>query len=171
MKKLLGILFCALVVAVCGCGGNKAKIVKYDKDMRFAFDCAYSINRDCKLLSDMVITEWNGELRSDKNPNEEMRNFLKTGTVKIFANGIQLDKQRIDSVNILLSDAPEERKDIYNDFVKLVSTLNTFSDLATNPSGSLFQYSNNVAEQKMKSSQLLNQFSMKYANILNEDMK
>lgn len=167
MKKLLGFLFCALVVAICGCRGNKAKVVKYDKDMKEAFETAQNMNKYCGYLSDLSVVEWSNELRSGKNPNEGMSEFLGSGTAKVFADGIKLDKQRIDSLNKILTDAPEERKEAYNDFVALVSEINSYADLAMKPSGSLIQYSGNVANHKSKSSQLIEQFSMKYASILN----
>lgn len=171
MRKLLGILFCALVVLVCGCGGNKAKVVKYDKSLKDAFETAKSMDKSCGYLSDLSVVEWNNELRSGRNPNEGMSEFLGSGAAKSFTDGIKLDKQRLDSINSLLTDAPDERKDAYNDFVALVAELNTYAELAMKPSGSLYQYSGSIADHKSKSSQLIEQFSMKYTTILNGEKK
>lgn len=171
MRKLLGILFCALVVAVCGCSGNKAKLVEYDKSLKEGFETAQSMNKYCGYLSDLSVVEWSNELRSGKNPNEGMNEFLSSGTAKTFADGIKLDKQRIDSLNKILTNAPEERKEAYNDFVALVAEINSYADLAMKPSGSLIQYSGSVADHKSKSTQLIEQFSMKYTAILNGEKK
>lgn len=170
MRKLLGILGCALMVAVCGCGGNEREMV-YDQNLKFAFERVKWANTQCGHLTDLAVSNWNMALSSDNDANAAIKVLYREGVGKSFADGIKLDKQRIDSVAKLLADTPEDRKDSYNDFVTLVSELNTLSGLALKPSGSLYQYSDNVSQQKMKVSQLLDQFSMKYANILNDNKK
>lgn len=170
MRKLLGILFCALVVAVCGCGGNEKENV-YDQNLKFAFEKVKWSNTQCGHLTDLAVSNWNMALGSGNDANAAIKALCGEGVGKSFADGIKLDKQRIDSVAKLLADTPDDRKDSYNDFITLVSELNTLSGLALKPSGSLYQYSNNVSQQKMKVTQLLDQFSMKYANILNEKEK
>lgn len=170
MKKLLGFLFCALVVAVCSCSGNEKEKV-YDQNLKFAFERAKWSNTQCGHLTDLAISNWNMALSSGNDANAAIKALYGEGVGKSFADGINLDKQRIDSIAKLLSDTPYDRKDSYNDFITLVSELNTLSELALKPYGSLYQYSNNVSQQKMKVSKLLDQFSMKYANILNGEGK
>lgn len=58
---------------------------------------------------------------------EDASAHIEYDELKFFAGGIKLDKQRIDSVAKLLADTPDDRKDSYNDFVTLVSELNTLS--------------------------------------------
>lgn len=126
---------------------------------------------DCSGIPILGAYNWNMALGSGNDANAAIKALCGEGVGKSFADGIKLDKQRIDSVAKLLADTPDDRKDSYNDFITLVSELNTLSGLALKPSGSLYQYSNNVSQQKMKVTQLLDQFSMKYANILNEKEK
>lgn len=170
MKKLLGVLFCALVALLCGCG-NGEKVERYDKTLKEAYKTVKDMNMESKYLADLAATEWRMDLSSGKDPNDSMEEFFGSGAGKVFADGIKLDKQRIDSINKILSDTPDERKDSYNDFVSLVSEVTAYADLATNPSGNLFQYSNSVAEYKLKCTQLIEQFSLKYSSILTNKKK
>lgn len=170
MRKAINILFSALIVAVCGCGSNENEKT-YDQNLKFAFERVKWSNTQCGHLTDLAVSNWNMALGSGNDANATMKALYGEGVGKSFADGIKLDKQRIDSVAKLLEDTPDDRKDSYNDFVTLVSELNTLSGLALKPSGSLYQYSNNVSQQKMKVSSLLDQFTMKYANTLNGEGK
>lgn len=168
MRKLFGFLFCAFVGLVCGCGGNGKEKV-YDRNLRFAFDRVKWSNTQCGHLTDLALATWNNAINNGGDITSAVSSSMSEGAAKSFADGIKLDNQRIDSVAALLSDVPDSRRDCYNDFVTLASEQKAYSELALKPSGNILQYSNNVAQQKMKVSQLLSQFSMKYANILNGD--
>lgn len=90
-----------------------------------------------------------------------LRNFGKL-------DSLNYRKNRTDSITGELADPPSDRKDAYNDFIKLAGEVNTLYNLAVSPSGSLQSYSANVEQQEMAVEKLNNEFKLKYSKILNK---
>lgn len=65
-----------------------------------------------------------------------------------------------------LNDPPSSRKNCYNDFVDIVSEVSSLSRMATDPTGNLRSYNDQINETAENISKKLDQFKIKYAEFI-----
>lgn len=79
---------------------------------------------------------------------------------------IQVTQNAMQVATSKLNDPPSSRKDCYNDFVEIVSEVSSMSRMATDPTGSLRSYNDQVNETAENISKKIDQFKIKYAQFI-----
>ena len=70
----------------------------------------------------------------------------------------------MNSIAKELVKCPNSRKDAYNDFIELVTDVNSLADLAIEPEGSLTSYRSNINDLAGRIKKQIDAFELKYGD-------
>lgn len=128
-------------------------------------------------ICDDISSTWRKAIYDHRGPDgnycSDFNDALRELRQKYNRTGItdSLTKYRdeMQTATSKLNNPPSSRKDCYNDFVALVGEVSSLSRMATDPSGSLQSYNNDVNETVGNITKMIDQFNIKYAEFLKKD--
>lgn len=174
MKKVFLLTFCTMLAFILASCNNEGK---FDENLQKAYKEAILTHRMSGMIAGNTVKVWNtaifdhkgvdGSYVSDFNDalSDLFSKYKSTGII----DSLQLHKNRLDSLAGEMADPPSSRKDVYNDFVGLVTEIDALERLAEDPTGSLQDYSSTVMEHSSNVQKKNDEFKIKYAKYLKEE--
>lgn len=169
MKKVFAVVMLGmLLLASCNQTG------KFDKNLREAHkEMVVTFYASALMTSDIAST-WQKAIYDNRTPsgkycsdfNEALEELMNQKSFLI--DSIKAHKEKLSNATSRLNNPPSDRKECYNDFIELVSEVNSYAQLATSPTGSLRSYSENKNEAYVKITKLIDQFKIKYGEYIND---
>jgi hypothetical protein len=144
-----------LTLALWGCSNN------YKQNLKVAYTQAKVLKESSTLVAEQIAATWNSAIFNHQYSFGSHSGYVSDfndALVKLMQEPeiIQVNKS-IDSLRSILkvsmeklTDPPTKYKDTYNDLVTLYSSLSELSNMATNPSGSLQTYRQNLNDLTSK---------------------
>lgn len=171
MRKLLFIVVGVLLLTACG---NKQK---FDENLREGFRYSALTAASSRMITSATTTVWHDAIYDHEDShgnyvsdfNEALSRLYKEYGTSGIMDSIKLYKNTMDSLTKELGNPPYDRKEVHDDFIKLVGEVNSLYSMATKPSGSLSNYSVEVQRQWNTISKLDNEFQLKYAKLLKKE--
>lgn len=170
MKKVsLVMVLSMILLASCNSTG------KFDKNLKEAHkEMGITFYASVLMTSD-IAKAWQEAIYDNRTPSGKYcRDFNDALEEVMTQKGFLIDsinahKNKLASATSKLNNPPSDRKDCYNDFIELVSEVNSYANLATSPSGSLRSYSENKNISYTKVMKLMDQFKIKYGEYIKEE--
>ena len=169
MKKIL-ILLTSCMFFFASCSNEK----QFDEDLQVAYQEMGKTFLTSTLVCGQIADTWRTAIFDNKTPSGKYCSDFNDALKEVFdsyrENGI-LDsissyKNAMQVATSKLNDPPSSRKDCYNDFVEIVSEVSSMSRMATDPTGSLRSYNDQVNETAENISKKIDQFKIKYAQFI-----
>lgn len=171
MKKYLILFSCTLIVLVfASCN----KTAKFDETLKSGCYYATLTAEGSRLMVGNTVSVWNkaifdhedGHGRYVSDFNEALRTLYKDYKTSGALDSISLYKHNLDSIAGEMVNPPSDRKDAYDDFIAMVTEINSLYRMATEPDGSLQNYARNASEQLDKVRKSIDEYGMKYSKII-----
>lgn len=171
MRKILFLLTtCMALFASCSNEKNQ-----FDEDLQVAYQKMVRTFKTSTHVCSQTSNTWRTAIYDNKTPSGKYCNDFNKALEELFGNyamwgaldSIISFKDAMQAATSKLNDPPSNRKDCYDDFVEIVSEVSSLSRMATDPSGSLRSYYDQVNETEENISKKLDQFKIKYAQFLN----
>lgn len=126
------------------------------------------------LVCGQIADTWRTAIFDNKTPsgkycsdfNEALKELFDTYRENGILDSISSYKNAMQVATSKLNDPPSSRKDCYNDFLEIVSEVSSISRMATDPTGSLQSYNDQVNEAVQSVSKKIDQFKIKYAQYI-----
>ena len=161
MKRLLlAIPLLALLLASC----NRTE--KFDKDLYEGYYSALYSMEISKMVASNTADEWHKAVYGSGDVNGAIRNVLQGYKDQGIADSLNYYTKRMDSLTSELADPPSDRKEVYDDFVRLVGEVNTLYNYAANPTGNFNNYTNGLAQQIAVTERLNSEFVLKHSKYI-----
>lgn len=133
----------------------------YNKNLKTAYAQVKTLSASSILVSEQISSTWNSAIFDHNytfgNKSEYVSDFNNALLMLMSEPEIIAVNKNIDSLgNVLkismnkLIDPPSKLKDTYDDMVSLYSSVSELSKMATNPSGSLQTYRQNLNDLASK---------------------
>lgn len=172
MKKLI-FLFLACVITLTSCSNEK----DFDKNLKEAYNETVKVLLTSTLICDNISSTWRTAIFDHKGPdgrycsdfNEALADLRTTYKNAGILDSISKYKTNMQSATSKLNNPPASRKECYNDFIEIVGEVSSLSRMATDPSGSLQSYSNQTNELASEISKKIDQFNIKYSQLIKEN--
>jgi hypothetical protein len=144
-----------LTLALCGCSNN------YKQNLQIAYTQAKVLKASSTVVAEQIASTWNSAIFHHQYSFGHRSGYVSDfneALVKLMQEPevVEVNKS-IDSLRRLLkvsmeklTDPPAKYKDTYNDMVSVYSTVSELSNMATNPSGSLQTYRQNLNDLTSK---------------------
>lgn len=168
MKKILFyILTMVLVLSSCS-------TKKYDEKLCKGFSVVSEIVAFSALVCDETSSTWSTAIYDNKDShgrycsdfNKALR-ILREDLEEVgVLDTISSKKNTLNTIAKELVKYPNSRKDAYNDFIELVTDVNSFADLAIDPEGSLTSYRADVNALASSIKKQMDAFELKYGDFL-----
>lgn len=170
MKKILVLLTGCLFI-FASCSNEK----QFDEDLQKAYQEMGKTFLTSSLVCGQISNTWRTAIFDDKTPsgkycsdfNEALSELFDTYRESGILDSISSYKNAMQVATSKLNNPPSSRKDCYNDFVEIVSEVSSMSRMATDPTGNLRSYNDQVNETAESISKKLDQFKIKYAQFIN----
>jgi hypothetical protein len=124
---------------------------------------------------DQISKAWLLTIEKRSLSGEEMRialdKFLEIYNENGNLDTIEKYRSKMDIATSELINPPASRKEMYDDFLKLVTKVGKFSRVVTNPSGSYQSYRNTSDDLFNTIMDDLDAFSIKYGKYLSDETK
>lgn len=169
MRKLLFLLtVCMFFLASCS---NEKQ---FDEDLQVAWQEMGKTFITSAMVCSQTADTWRTAIFDDKTPsgkycsdfNDALKEQFDTYRESGVLDSISSFKNAMQVATSKLNDPPSSRKDCYNDFVEIVSEVSSLSRMATDPSGNLRSYNDQMNETTENISKKLDQFKIKYAQFI-----
>lgn len=169
MKKLL-FLLTACMMLLSSCNNEK----QFDEDLQVAYGEMTKTLLSSGLVCEGTSNTWRKAIFDNKTPSgkycsdfndaleEQFEIYHKSGildSIASYKNAMQVATSK-------LNDPPSSRKECYDDFVEIVGEVSSLARMATDPTGNLRSYSEQVNETAENISKKLDQFKIKYAQFI-----
>lgn len=169
MRNLFLIIASLLLLVSCKNTGKA-----YDLAMQEAYSCAVETQKLSQDVASMTVTTLTKatfdhvDSHGDRvdNASDALRRLRDDYKANGTLDSLESCKSRLNSLASKLENSPSERKDVYNDFMALVAEINTLCDLATQPSGTPYDYSQKVSHTLLAIDKARNEFLLKYSKQL-----
>ena len=165
-----------IIMALCllsSCNSNQ----EFDKNLSKTYDnvvkCydagygiaakTHDVWNDAIFQSNDVYGNYTG------NWQDVLSKFTKDCQAKGYYDSLAIFKDKMDSLAGTLVDAPESRKDAYNDIISMVSDADALIRLVSNPTGSLKDFSEQVKTIQSSIEPKIDQFKIKYSKYLQKE--
>lgn len=169
MKKTVFLL----TICMCffaSCSNEK----QFDEDLQVAYQEMGKTFLTSTLVCSQISNTWRTAIFDDKTPsgkycsdfNEALKELFDTYQDSGILDSISSYKNAMQVATSKLNNPPSSRKDCYEDFVEIVSEVSSMSRMATDPTGNLRSYNDQVNETAESISKKLDQFKIKYAQYI-----
>lgn len=171
MKNLLLISTCLLLWASC------SKKADFDKNLRESYRYAVLTATSSQMVIGTTASVWHNAIYEHEDShgnyvsdfNEALQRLYKEYSSNGIMDSVLYYKTMMDSLASELTNPPSDKKDEYDDYIKLVSEVNTLYRMAKSPEGSLTNFSSNAQQQAIIVSKLNDEFRLKYSATLKEE--
>ena len=168
MRKIIPLLF-SIVLLCASC----VREAEFDDN----FNTAYNNMGDALVLGITMAEEisqvWYKAIFENKMPNGRYCSDYNDALKELFATYKETGK--LDSLETLrtnmqvsvskLNNPPSSRVECYNDFVEIVSDVNTICRMASMPTGALFPYRTQLNETEQRILKNVDDFKIRYSNL------
>ena len=169
MKKLT-FLFVTALLFLTSCGKEKS----FDENLQKAWQSMGNTMAYSAEVGDEIYKTWHTAIFDHKTPsgkycsdfNDALDELYETFKEEGKIDSVYHYKNEMIDNTSKLTPPPSSRKDCYDDFVALVSEISSLSRMATEPSGSLKTYSEQIREKGETIVRLVEQFKIKYSEYL-----
>lgn len=169
MKKIL-FLLTACIFFFASCSNEK----KFDEDLQVAYQEMAKTMLTSSIVCSQTANTWRTAIFDNKTPsgkycsdfNDALSELFDTYRETGILDSISNYKNAMQVATSKLNDPPSSRKECYNDFVDIVSEVSSMSRMATDPTGNLRSYNDQVNETAESISKKLDQFKIKYAQFI-----
>ena len=169
MKKSIFFLTMCLC-CLASCTNEK----QFDEDLQVAWHKMIKTVIGSSVVCDETAEVWRAAIHENKTPsgkycsdfNDALEELYKRNEKEGVYDSIESFKDAMQQATSKLNDPPSSRKDCYNDFVEIVSEVSALSRMATNPKGSLNSYNEEGNEISESIAKKIDQFKIKYAQII-----
>lgn len=169
IKKILFLLTgCMFLFASCS---NEKQ---FDEDLQKAYKEMAKTFLASGLVCGQISDTWRSAIFDNKTPsgkycsdfNDALSELFDTYRKNGILDSISSYKNAMQVATSKLNDPPSSRKNCYNDFVDIVSEVSSLSRMATDPTGNLRSYNDQINETAENISKKLDQFKIKYAEFI-----
>ena len=172
MKTIIYLLL-ASVILLASCGKEK----KFDESLKVAYQKMGKTTLISTLVASQISDTWRTAIFDNKTPsgkycsdfNEALSELMNTYHESGIMDSVAKYKEEMLTATSKLNNPPSARKDCYDDFVAIVGEVSSLSRLATDPSGNLRSYSDQLNETAENISKKIDQFKIKYSEFINDD--
>jgi len=169
MKKSIFFLTMCLC-CLASCTNEK----QFDEDLQVAWQEMGKTFLTSTYICGQTADTWRTAIFDNKTPsgkycsdfNEALSELFDTYRKNGILDSISSYKNAMQVATSKLNDPPSSRKDCYNDFVDIVSEVSSLSRMATDPTGNLRSYNDQINETAENISKKLDQFKIKYAEFI-----
>ena len=169
MKKF--VLFIAMSAFLfTSCGKEKA----FDENLQKSFAETGKVVLFSGTMCDQISRTWRNAIYENKDHkgnycydfNDALKTLFDDYREKGLIDSIEVYQNKMKESASLLNNPPKSRRDCYNDFIEIVSEASSLARMATDPSGSLQSYNNQVNETAESFAKKLDLFRIKYGEFL-----
>lgn len=169
MKKFVFYLL-AVVLVASSCGKSERE---FDEELNQAYSEMSKTLYISSIVHDEIISTWRKAILDEKTPSgkdcDDFDDALEELSDSLAKFGI-VDSIRKWNNHLLLltsemNEAPNSRKECYDDFVNIVSDVSSFSRLATTGNMNDIKKSNDIIDGLAKK---IDQFKIKYGRFLKD---
>ena len=165
MKKLT-LFFIGICCLLCSC----SNVDEYDKKMSEAMENAlvtaglseYVCNKTSDVWHKAITTHFDSHGNRCSDFNQALRVLYEDLSNAGTYDKINDYKKKMNDLSKELSKFPESRKDVYNEFVDMITNVNAFAKLATEPEGSLQSYNQEIRQISNNITKAFDTFKIKY---------
>ena len=155
---------------LASCSNDK----QFDEDLQVAYQEMGKTFLSSTLVCGQIANTWRTAIFDNKTPsgkycsdfNDALEELFDTYRESGVLDSISKYKKAMQVATSKLNDPSSNRKDCYNDFVEIVSEVSSMSRMATDPTGNLRSYNEQVNETAERVSKKLDQFKIKYAQLI-----
>lgn len=171
MKRIVFLMAGILLMSSCGKSESE-----FDEELNQAYIEMSKTIYASALVCSQISSTWQKAIFDNKTPSgaycsdfndalsELSDSLAKTGIV----DSIEAWNKNMQILTSKMNDAPNSRKECYDDFVSLVSDASSYSRMATSPSGSLRTFNENTQSTSDGLVKKLDQFKIKYGKFLKD---
>lgn len=168
MKKILFPIL-AIVLVLSGCSTKK-----YDEKLSEGFFVVSEVVAYSAYVCDKTSSTWSTAIYDDRDSHgnycsdfNKALSILHEDLEEVgVLDKISSKKSILNSIAKELVKCPNSRKDAYNDFIELVTDVNSLADLAIEPEGSLTSYRSNINDLAGRIKKQIDAFELKYGDFL-----
>lgn len=162
-----------MLIMMSSCGKSESQ---FDKELNQAYNVMEKTRFSSALMCDKISSTWNTAIFKNKTPSGKYCSDFNDALTELFENfsesgitdSIRSWNNEMQKLTSKMNDAPNSRKDCYNDFVDIISEVSSFSRMATNPTGNLRSYSEQTNSTYESISKKIDQFKIKYGEYLKD---
>ena len=171
MKRLVFLMAGILLMSSCGKSESE-----FDEELNQAYKEMSKTIYASALVHDKISSTWYNAIFDSKTPSgaycSDFNDALKELSDSLARTGI-VDSIVVWNKNMQvlaskMNDAPNSRRDCYDDFVSIVSDASSYSRMTTNPSGSLKTYDESTESLSRDLLKKIDQFKIKYGKLLKD---
>lgn len=163
----------ATIVLLASCGKEKT----FDENLQKAWESVGKTLVYSGEVYDDIHRTWHTAIYDNKTPsgeycydfNDALKELSETLKESGKIDSIYFYKNEMIKNTSLLTPPPSSRKDCYDDFLEIVEVVSSISRMATEPSGSFRNYSEEGKEKVETITKLVDQFIIKHSAYINKD--